>query len=115
MPYRIKALAGKPYCPSNGEEGMWFHDRFCDDCEHDKDYRENQLDSKVNEIGAYGCLFIALSVTIDCEDPDYPPEWTHTEDGVPICTAFEKELPDEVREFKRTEQEEFLPGMEVKS
>lgn len=83
MPYKIKACAGKPYRPSNGTEGMAFQNHFCERCKHDQKYQETQD-------GADGCPIIVKSMCHEIEEPEYPAEWKHDDDGVPTCTAFEE-------------------------
>jgi len=75
-PYRIPALAGKPYRPSNGTEGMMFMEKFCDRCQRDALYRKTGWD---------GCEIIDASLV------DGAKEWTHDAEGRPTCTEFEKE------------------------
>ena len=60
-------IAGAPYRPSNGTEGMIFMEAFCDRCavNHDGD-----------------CEILAASFM------GQVPEWLHDEHGLPCCTAF---------------------------
>ena len=74
MPYRIKSLAGKPYQPSNGTEGMMFFEKFCDHC--------------IFESEANPCPLIGTSMAYVPGDKEYPTEWTHDDEGRPICTKF---------------------------
>lgn len=83
MPYEIPAMAGKPYRPSNGTEGLAFMESFCWRCKHDDGV------SQYNEPGACGIL--GRSHTYDIGDERYPDEWTHDDRGRPTCTAFEEE------------------------
>jgi hypothetical protein len=71
----------KPYRPANGMDGAVFMSRFCDQCERDRDFRENDGDS---------CPIAAASVAFDVTDHQYPTEWVEDAGG-PRCTAFEKE------------------------
>ena len=68
-----------PYRPSNGDEGMWFMDKFCDRCRRDDAFQRGVGDS---------CPIAAASLAFDIEEPGYPSEWIEDEDG-PRCTAFE--------------------------
>jgi len=68
---------GAPYQPSNGTEGMWFMDKFCDRCHY--------------EVGGRQCPIILKTMVLDMEDPDYPKEWIYN-DGGPVCTKFK--LPE---------------------
>ena len=81
MPYKIKELAGKPYQPSNGTEGMMFEAEFCDICLVDEKYRQT-LD------GTYGCRILDFAMMREPTDKDYPNQWTHDKEGKPICTGF---------------------------
>jgi len=82
MPYKIKECAGRPYRPSNGSEGLDFMYHFCENCKRDQKYQETQD-------GADGCPIILASMCYEIEDPEYPKEWTHDNEGIPTCTAFE--------------------------
>jgi len=52
-----------------------FMEEFCDQCR-----KENREDS---------CLIIVQSMTTQVDEEGYPPEWTHTAEGKPTCTAFD--------------------------
>ncbi len=60
------------YRPSNGTEGMIFMDEFCDRCYYDR----NQ-----------DCPIIVLTMCLETEDKDYPPEWIYIGE-TPTCTKF---------------------------
>ncbi len=64
---------GEKYRPSNGSEGDSFMAMFCERCS--KDSEENP------------CDILGRSMCFSEEDPEYPTEWTYSEDG-PVCTAF---------------------------
>jgi hypothetical protein len=49
----------KPYRPANGTDGAIFMSRFCDQCERERDFRENDGDS---------CPIAAASVAFDVAD-----------------------------------------------
>lgn len=71
----------KPYRPCNGSEGEWFESRFCDRCERDRDYRENDGDS---------CPILGNALAFDIGEQGYPKEWIEDDNGEnPRCTAFE--------------------------
>lgn len=72
------------YQPSNGTEGMWFTGEWCDRCRHDEAARKGRPED--------GCKILAHTMCLDYNDPDYPSEWRYDEDGIPQCTAFEREL-----------------------
>lgn len=69
-----------PYRPSNGTEGAGFMSRWCDRCERDRDYRDNDGDS---------CPIAANTFVYDWNDPNYPVEWREDGPEGPRCTAFE--------------------------
>lgn len=75
-------MSTKKYRPSNGSEGCWFTGEFCDRCQKDADYRNNDGDS---------CQILCNTMVYDLTDPEYPDEWIYDEDGNPVCTAFEEE------------------------
>ena len=81
------------YRPSNGTEGEWFHSNFCDQCLHDREYREKQEN---------GCELICFAMAFDTKDPEYPKEWIEDENG-PRCTKFELDTP-EAEQRKRWKQ-----------
>lgn len=70
MPYEIAALAGKPYTPSNGDEGRMFHERFCTRCINE-DF-DNEVFCPIYTNAIMG---------------EQPPEWIHDERGRPKCAA----------------------------
>ena len=72
----FKCLAGKPYLPSNGTEGMNFTGRFCDNCIH----QHPDPDSD------HQCNNILLESLIG----NQPKEWIYDSDGFGTCTAFKK-------------------------
>ena len=68
--------AGEPYLPSNGSEGIWFCDKFCDNCIHQHPDPDNKLQ----------CDDILLQSLIG----NQPKEWIYDNEGKPTCTAFVK-------------------------
>lgn len=76
---------GEPFRPANGSMGMIFQAHFCDRCEKDRAYREDDLGE------AEGCQIIVDSMFYKATDPEYPKEWIYGEDGYATCTAFEPE------------------------
>lgn len=70
---------GEPYQPSNGTEGVMFADHFCDQCLHDKDWRDKEKNP---------CLILSATLIYDIGETEYPKEWTHDAEGHPTCTAF---------------------------
>lgn len=86
-----------PYRPSNGSEGECFRDEFCDQCEHDRLYRETDGNAPLNADGTNGCSIIARTMAYEVTDPLYPVEWRRRADATEYpdaeCTAFEPERP----------------------
>jgi hypothetical protein len=78
------SLAGKPYCPSSGTEGMAFDDAWCAHCTRDKAYRDGGDDADP----AIACQILSNTMVYDVKDPEYPKEWVYGADGRPRCTAF---------------------------
>jgi hypothetical protein len=70
----------KKYEPSNGSEGMWFIDKFCDMCDKDRFFSEATPEK--------GCKILAASLLYDIDDERYPAEWTYDEHNNPTCTAY---------------------------
>jgi hypothetical protein len=76
-------MAGKPYRPSNGTEGEIFMCGWCDRCERDRAYRNDEGDS---------CPIVAAAFAYSIGEPGYPKEWVYAADGGgPVCTAFVEE------------------------
>lgn len=75
---RPEYLDAKLYRPGSGDEGIWFMEMFCDKCQHDIGFQ--------NEQGA-GCELILRSMSYELHEPEYPREWIHGPNG-PECTAF---------------------------
>ena len=73
----------EPYRPSNGSEGMEFEHRFCNRCERERLWREDDFEND-----ACGIHTWATAVSVD--HPRYPTEWVQDERG-PRCTAFVEE------------------------
>ena len=67
----------RPYCPSNGADGIDFMAAWCDRCEQQP---EDQQDG--------GCQILMRTMIYSVNDPNYPPEWIEDEDG-PRCTAYQ--------------------------
>ena len=78
-----KAVAGKPYQPSNGTvEGDDFYCAYCEKCERDAQYSD--------DFSELGCQILAATYAYKVDDPNYPKEWVYDKDGYPICTAYTK-------------------------
>ena len=86
MPYKVPACAGKPYRPSNGMEGEEFKCSFC--------YRCKFIQGNPPTQGGHCSIELAVLIN-DVADPEFPKEWTHTDEGEPTCTAFEHILKGE--------------------
>jgi len=35
-------------------------------------------------------MIIVGAMVFDVDDPSYPKEWTHDDEGAPVCTAFDR-------------------------
>ena len=66
--------------PGNGSEGEWFHSKFCDVCECDRAFRDEEL-------GAVGCDILARALMFGVDEQGFPTEWRYVE-AKPTCTAF---------------------------
>lgn len=77
-----KEKTSKPYRPSNGIEGYIFEEEFCCRCRHYKKVDTETWDCDMN--------ILNLASLHSVDDPHYPTEWVHDEDGNPTCTAFEE-------------------------
>lgn len=86
-------LAGKPYRPGSGTEGMAFDEHWCNHCTRDLAYREGGDDANP----AIACQIIADTFAYDVDDPEYPKEWIYGRDGRPCCTAFTTDPTKPVR------------------
>ncbi len=69
------------YCPSNGTECVSFMADWCDKCERDRKFQEDEREE--------GCPIVARMYAYKVNDPKYPVELI-VEDGVK-CTAFIQE------------------------
>lgn len=70
----------RPYCPSNGTEGMWFTDKYCMNCFHCDPDPE----------GKKQCEILMRSMLYHVNEPGYPKEWIYNEDNEPTCTNYKK-------------------------
>lgn len=86
-------MAGKPYRPGSGTEGMAFDEAWCAHCARDTEWRASGPDFDRAE----GCRIIADSFAYEVTDPRYPKEWVHDRDGRPRCTAFTTDPKNPVR------------------
>ena len=71
---------GEPYQPSNGTEGDCVLESFCWQCLHCNPDPE----------GEKQCQILMKTLCYSWKDPEYPKEWTYTEEGRPTCTAHVK-------------------------
>lgn len=78
--YQFPELAGKPFRPSNGTEGMIFEEHFCSQCIH-----QNPDPTK-----GKNCDTACAAFCFDLKDKDYPKEWIYDSEGWPICTKWVK-------------------------
>lgn len=75
--------AGKPYRPSNGTEGDYFHAASCARCtKWERSADPDDCDR--------GCHIEAYALAYDIDDVEYPDEWIIGPDGQPTCTAFDQ-------------------------
>ncbi len=87
-------MAGKPYRPGSGTEGMSFDDHWCEHCTRDRPYRD---DPDNHDPAIHGCQIIADVFAYETDNPKYPKEWVYGADGVPKCTAFTTDPSKPVR------------------
>lgn len=76
-------MATVKYRPANGDEGLRFMARWCDNCKRGP--KEDSLED---------CDILARSFCLKVEDPNYPVEWQGPIDKPwdhPVCTAYEEE------------------------
>lgn len=74
--YQRDRKYGDPYMPSNGTEGMWFTDKFCDQCIH----------QHPNPDKSPRCDDILIESLVG----NQPKEWIYDSNGDPYCTKFQK-------------------------
>ena len=91
----------KKYRPTNGTCGQMFQQRYCDKCEHDRQWRESEKNP---------CKILNNAMAFDLKDPGYPSEWTYDQAGDPTCTAFlseerAKNIRISKRKIRRLERE----------
>lgn len=72
---------GKPYRPSNGTEGCYFQEGWCQNCKRDQAFQESPDTGE-------GCSIIANSMAYSPGDPRYPTQWIW-QHGEPVCTEFD--------------------------
>jgi hypothetical protein len=103
MPYKIEELAGSPYRPHNGTEGLIFEHRFCSRCIKDRVARLVDEDGKLPEGRDWSeaCQIWTGALVFDLDDPNYPAELVHDAEGRPTCTAFEQDPDEEVWQGER--------------
>lgn len=70
----------KKYRPSNGSEGVWFTDKFCDQCANNHPNPDHPMQ----------CMILCRSFCHDINHSDYPEEWQYDANDNPTCTAFKK-------------------------
>lgn len=69
---------GQKYQPSNGTEGMYFMEKFCDHCVHQHPDPNNPKQ----------CRIIGMTMCYNPGDKEYPEEWTYDNNGEPTCTKY---------------------------
>lgn len=90
---RNHEMAGKPYRPGSGTEGIAFDDRWCAWCTRDKAFRDAGPDFDSVD----GCQIIADTFAFEITDSRYPKEWIFDREGRPCCTAFTTDPNNPVR------------------
>ena len=63
----------KKYMPSNGSEGMWFTEKYCENCTR----------QAINPDAKTQCIHACRAWSGDDNG-----KWVYDEDGNPTCTAF---------------------------
>jgi hypothetical protein len=79
----------KLYQPSNGTEGDYFMEKYCDNCYHES--------GRGNESPEGSCPILISTMFYDIKDDKYPNQWRYV-DGKETCIAFfdrRKETTDE--------------------
>lgn len=72
---------GEKYEPSNGTEGCFFTEKFCERCIHEKYmHTTNDNDKK--------CEIFSKTLLYSSDADEYPSEWTYDDKGQPTCTKF---------------------------
>lgn len=85
----------KKYRPSNGSEGCWFEEKFCDKCSKETWNPETDKGLK--------CPILDGMILYDVDHNKYPVELIYDENNAPTCTAFELPKP-----YKKPEPK--IPG-----
>lgn len=73
-------MSSRKYQPSNGTEGMWFTEKFCDRC----------LNQHPDPDNPKQCMILCRSMCYSVKDKEYPEEWVYDDGNKPTCTAFVK-------------------------
>ncbi len=81
--YCFPDSAGEPFRPSNGTEGIIFHDAFCGNCIHEK-FSHTQVH------GDLQCEIMDNMILFEIKEEGYPVELVFSDDGWPICTNWKK-------------------------
>lgn len=76
------------YRPSSGTEGIGFMERWCGNCERDKEWSEGKPfdDCAPDE----RCELIANSYAYSVSDPEYHGQWVWNAAGQPVCLHFKR-------------------------
>ena len=75
------SLAGQPYRPGSGSEGVSFEDHMCGSCDRYRISKDDILDCTLDHLQA---AFAAD----DINDPTHPKAWVHDAEGRPTCTDW---------------------------
>jgi hypothetical protein len=79
----LKEQAGEHYEPSNGTEGMCFHEGWCCNCERDKVMNGTATQEDADRDPSLYCEILNQSF---CDGG--AKEWQFDKNGDPCCTAF---------------------------
>lgn len=74
--------------PSNGTEGEIFQEQFCENCVHDRAYREDKT-------RGVPCKVLTMIMACDIGDPEYPEEFSE-KDGDRRCTKFQRVIEEKL-------------------
>lgn len=77
-----KPRAGEHYEPSNGTEGLCFHEAWCSICERDKVMNGDATDEDADRDPSLYCEILGASFRGEAK------EWQYDKNGQPCCIAF---------------------------
>src|SRR5690349_20404813 len=74
------------YRPSSGTEGIGFMERWCANCERDKEWSEGKPFDECEDHER--CELIANSYAYAVDDPEYHRQWVRAQNGDAWCLAY---------------------------